>query len=62
MSKGGGAPVEGRGRAGGHQQPLGVTTGCLFGGGTDPEQGWAFLSTTRPDPARSAHLMERGKE
>jgi hypothetical protein len=51
--------VEGRGKAGGHQQPLGVTMGCLFGGGTDPEQGWAFLSMTRPDPAGSAHLMER---
>lgn len=58
----GGAPAEGRGRAGGHQQPLGVMTGCLVGGGRYPEQGRAFSSATRPDLAVSAHLTERGKE
>lgn len=50
------------GREGEGQQPLGVTMGCLIGDGMDPEQVWAFPSTTRPDPVGSAHLMERGKE
>lgn len=53
------------GREGEGRRPpatAGVMTGCLVGGGRYPEQGRAFSSVTRPDPAVSAHLTERGKE